>query len=53
MSGDGFKLLVDEIDYLTFGREETKLFFNVVAKRYERGSMVRIRIRPMGNCVRR
>ena len=33
-------LLVDEIGYLPFGREEANLFFNVVAKRYERGSMV-------------
>jgi DNA replication protein DnaC len=37
----GPKLLaVDEIGYLPFGREEATLFFNVVAKRYERGSMV-------------
>ncbi|TMH27324.1 MAG: AAA family ATPase [Betaproteobacteria bacterium] len=33
-------LVVDEIGYLPFGREEATLFFNVVAKRYERGSMV-------------
>jgi len=33
-------LIVDEIGYLPFGREEANLFFNVVAKRYERGSMV-------------
>ena len=33
-------LVVDEIGYLPFGREETNLFFNVVAKRYERGFMV-------------
>ena len=33
-------LVVDEIGYLPFGREEANLFFNVVAKRYERGSMV-------------
>lgn len=26
-------LVVDEIGYLPFGREETNLFFNVVAKR--------------------
>ena len=26
--------------YLPFGREEANLFFNVVAKRYERGSMI-------------
>ena len=33
-------LIVDEIGYLPFGREEATLFFNVVAKRYERGSMI-------------
>jgi DNA replication protein DnaC len=26
--------------YLPFGREEANLFFNVAAKRYERGSMI-------------
>ena len=36
----GAYLIVDEIGYLPFGREEANLFFNVVAKRYERGSMV-------------
>ena len=33
-------LVVDEMGYLPFGREEATLFFNVVAKRYERGSMI-------------
>jgi DNA replication protein DnaC len=33
-------LVVDEIGYPPFGREEANLFFNVVAKRYEHGSMV-------------
>lgn len=33
-------LVIDEIGYLPFGREEANLFFNVVAKRYERGAMV-------------
>src|SRR5690606_35810160 len=33
-------LVVDELGYLPFGREEANLFFNVVAKRYERGSMI-------------
>ena len=33
-------LVVDEIGYLPFGREEANLFFNVVARRYERGSMI-------------
>lgn len=37
----GPKLLaVDEFGNLPFGRAEANLFFNVVAKRYERGSMV-------------
>lgn len=33
-------LIVDEIGHLPFGRDEANLFFNVVAKRYERGSMI-------------
>jgi DNA replication protein DnaC len=33
-------LVIDEVGYLPFGREEANLFFNVVAKRYERGSMI-------------
>jgi DNA replication protein DnaC len=33
-------LIVDEIGYLPFGREEASSFFQVVAKRYERGSIV-------------
>ena len=33
-------LVVNEIGYLPFGRDEANLFLNVVAKRYERGSMV-------------
>jgi len=33
-------LIVDEIGYLPFGRDEATLFFNVVAKRYERGSII-------------
>lgn len=33
-------LVVDEIGYLPFGREEANLFFQVVAKRYERGAIV-------------
>lgn len=31
-------LIIDEIGYLPFGREEANLFFNVIAKLYERGS---------------
>ena len=33
-------LVIDEIGFLPFGREEANLFFNVVAKRYERGSLI-------------
>ncbi len=33
-------LIIDEIGYLPFGREEANLFFNVVAKRYEKGSLI-------------
>jgi DNA replication protein DnaC len=33
-------LVIDEIGYLPFGREEANLLFNVIAKRYEHGSMV-------------
>jgi DNA replication protein DnaC len=33
-------LVIDEIGYLPFGREEANLFFNVIAKRYEYGSMI-------------
>ena len=33
-------LIIDEIGYLPMGREQANLFFQVVAKRYERGSMI-------------
>ena len=33
-------LIVDEIGYLPLEREQANLFFQVVAKRYERGSMI-------------
>lgn len=33
-------LLIAEVDYLPFGRDDANLFFNVVARRYERGSMI-------------
>lgn len=33
-------LIIDEIGYLPFGREEANLFFNVIAKRYEKGSVI-------------
>lgn len=33
-------LIIDEIGYLPFGRGEANLFFNVIAKRYEKGSVI-------------
>jgi len=33
-------LIIDEIGYLPFGREEANLFFNVIAKKYEKGSLI-------------
>ena len=33
-------LIIDEIGYLPFGREQANLFFQVVAKCYEKGSMI-------------
>lgn len=33
-------LIIDEVGYLPFSREQADLFFQVVAKRYERGSIV-------------
>jgi DNA replication protein DnaC len=33
-------LIIDEIGYLPMGREQANLFFQVVAKRYEKGSMI-------------
>jgi DNA replication protein DnaC len=33
-------LVVDELGYLPFGRDEANLFFHVVAKRYERASTI-------------
>ena len=33
-------LSVDEIGYLPLAREQANLFFQVVAKRYEKGSMM-------------
>lgn len=33
-------LIIDEIGYLPFGREEANHFFQVVAKRYEKGSII-------------
>jgi DNA replication protein DnaC len=33
-------LIIDEIGYLPFGREEANHFFQVIAKRYEKGSVM-------------
>jgi len=33
-------LIIDEIGYLPLGREQANLFFQVIARRYERGSMI-------------
>ncbi len=33
-------LIIDEIGYMPFGEEESKLFFDVIAKRYETGSVI-------------
>lgn len=33
-------LVIDEIGYLPFGREQANLFFQVIAKRYERSSLI-------------
>jgi DNA replication protein DnaC len=34
------RLIIDEIGDLPFGREQANLFFQVVARRYERGSLI-------------
>ena len=33
-------LVIDEIVYLPFGREEANLFFSVITKRYEQSSVI-------------
>jgi DNA replication protein DnaC len=33
-------LIIDELGYLPFGRQEANLLFQVIAKRYERGSII-------------
>ena len=33
-------LVIDAVGYLPFGREQANLFFNVIAKRYENGSLI-------------
>jgi DNA replication protein DnaC len=41
-------LIIDEIGYLPFNAHEAKLLFDVVAKRYEKGSMVLTSNLPFG-----
>ena len=41
-------LIIDEIGYLPFGREEANHFFHVIAKRYERGSIIVTSNLPFG-----
>lgn len=33
-------LIIDELGYLPFGRQEANLLFNVIAQRYEKGSII-------------
>jgi DNA replication protein DnaC len=33
-------LIIDEIGYLPFGRDQANLFFQVIARRYEKGSLI-------------
>lgn len=33
-------LIIDEIGYLPFGRDQANLFFQVIARRYEKGSVI-------------
>lgn len=41
-------LIIDEIGYLPFNAHESKLLFDVVAKRYEKGSMILTSNLPFG-----
>ncbi len=41
-------LIIDEIGYLPFSAEEAKLLFDVVAKRYEKGSIILTSNLPFG-----
>ena len=41
-------LIIDEIGYLPMSREQANLFFQVVAKRYERGSLIVTSNLPFG-----
>jgi len=41
-------LIIDEIGYLPFSAEESKLLFDVIAKRYEKGSLILTSNLPFG-----
>ena len=41
-------LIIDEIGYLPLGRDEANLFFQVIAKRYEKGSVIVTSNLPFG-----
>jgi len=41
-------LIIDEIGYLPFNQDEAKLFFQVVAKRYEKSAMILTSNLPFG-----
>ena len=41
-------LIIDEIGYLPLGREEASLFFQVIAKRYEKGAIIMTSNLPFG-----
>ena len=41
-------LIIDEIGYLPFSHEEAKLFFQVIAKRYEKSAMILTSNLPFG-----
>ena len=40
LTGHARLLIIDEIGYLPLGREQANLFFQVIAKRYEKGSIM-------------
>ncbi len=49
-------LIIDEIGYLPFSQEEAKLFFQVIAKRYEKSASdpdIQSAVRAVGSNVRR
>lgn len=46
-------LIIDEIGYLPFSLEEAKLFFQVIAKRYERSAMIPTPTCRSGSGIRR